>query len=415
VIPENETDRFDFDLLDPTKIVPEELVPVRPVGRLVLNRNPDNFFAETEQVAFCVQNVVPGIGFTDDPLMQARLFSYLDTQLTRLGGPNFASIPINRPIVPVRHHEQDGFHYDEIPLRQANYHPNSITDGYPKVAGEKGYVHYPEREEGPKLRKRAESFADHYSQATLFWNSMSQWEKKHIVEAYRFELGKVARRYIRERVVDHLTHVDHDLAVAVAAGIGVAEPAKAVDNHGRSSPALSQTNKTGDNGIKGRKVAFLVADGVDRASVTALHEALERRDAVGELLGPVDGEVRTADGGTLPVDRAMSTVASVLYDAVVVPDGAGAAATLRTNAYALHFLAEAYKHAKPLAVLGAGAELLEAAHLPPFANGINGNGAAAGVLAREDPGAPNDEFVEAFVKALAAHRFHERPVETVVA
>jgi catalase len=243
---------------------------------------------------------------------------------------------------------------------------------------------------------------------------MSSWEKKHIVEAYRFELGKVARRYIRERVVDHLSHVDHDLAVAVAAGIGVAEPAKAIDNHGRSSPALSQTNKQG-NGIKGRKVAFLVADGVDAASVTALHDALERQDAVAELLAPADGEVRTSDGGTLRVDRAITTVTSVLYDAVVVPDGADAAAALRLNAQALHFIAEAYKHAKPLAVLGTGTSLLETAHLPPFTNGVGGNGAAAGVLASEDPGAPTDQFVDAFIEALAAHRFFQRPVETVVA
>ncbi|NJC65307.1 catalase [Planosporangium flavigriseum] len=415
LIPENEADRFDFDLLDPTKIVPEELVPVRPVGRMVLNRNPDNFFAETEQVAFCVQNVVPGIGFTDDPLMQARLFSYLDTQLTRLGGPNFASIPINRPIVPVVNHQQDGFHFDEVPARGANYHPNSISEGYPKDRAPNGYVHYPEWEEGPKLRKRPESFADHYSQATLFWNSMSPWEKKHIIEAYRFELGKVSRRYIRERVVDHLNHVDNDLAVAVAVGLGITEPTKAVDNHGRSSPALSQTSKRGVNGVKGRKVAFLVADGVNPQSVTALREALGREDAVVELLAPVDGEVAGSDGTKLPVDRALSTVASVLYDAVVVPDGADAAAKLRSNALALHFLAEAYKHAKPLGVLGTGASLLETVHLPPFVNGFNGKQAAAGVVAHGDSGAPNDEFVTAFVKALAAHRFYERPVETVVA
>ncbi|MGC9665767.1 catalase [Planosporangium sp. 12N6] len=414
LIPEDAADRFDFDLLDPTKILPEEVVPVRPVGRLVLDRNPDNFFAETEQVAFCVQNVVPGIGFTDDPLMQARLFSYLDTQLTRLGGPNFASIPINRPIAPVVNHQQDGFHYDEVPPRGANYHPNSISDGYPKVPGENGYVHYPEREEGRKLRRRPESFADHYGQATLFWNSMSAWEKKHIVEAYRFELGHVSRRYIRERVVDHLNHVDHDLAVAVAAGIGVAEPAKAGDNHGRSSPALSQTSKSG-NGITGRRVAFLVADGVDPASVTALRDELRRRDAVPELLAPVDGDVTAADGTALPVDRAIPTVASVLYDAVVVPDGPDAVDKLRTNALALHFLAEAYKHAKPVAVLGAGTSLLETAHLPPFTNSVGGNGAAAGVLAREEAGAPDGDFLAAFVQALARHRFYERPIETVVA
>jgi catalase len=414
LIPEADAEALGFDLLDPTKIVPEEAVPVRPVGRLVLNRNPENFFAETEQVAFCVQNVVPGIGFTDDPLMQARLFSYLDTQLTRLGGPNFAQLPINRPIAPVHNTQQDGFHNVEVPRRQANYFPNSISDNHPEPLGANGYVHFPEPEHGVKLRKRPESFNDHYSQATLFWNSMSGWEKQHIVEAYRFELGKVSRKYIRERVVDHLAKVDHDLARAVAIGIGVAEPAKAVDNHGRSSPALSQPNKPGE-GVNGRKVAFLVADGVDAASVTALRDALERQGVVGELLAPTDGKVTTADGSALAVDRALPTVASVLYDAVVVPDGEHSVAILRSNGQAVHFVAEAYKHAKPLALLGAGTSLLATTHLPPAVNGANANGGMAGVLTRDDAGAPGDDFVAAFVDALTTHRFFQRPVDLVAA
>ncbi|GAB2934559.1 catalase [Micromonospora polyrhachis] len=407
LIDEADADRFGFDLLDVTKIIPEEEVPVRPIGRMVLNRNPDNFFAETEQVAFCVQNVVPGIGFTDDPMLQARLFSYLDTQLTRLGGPNFAQIPINRPVAPMHNHQQDGFHADPIPARQANYHPNSISDGSPEPAGDAGYVHYPEIVQGPKIRKRPESFADHYSQATMFWNSMSDWEKRHIVAAYRFELGKVERKHIRQRVVEHLTQIDHGLAVAVAEGIGVQAPAKVGENHDRRSPALSQANMPPDS-IKGRKVAILVADGVDAASVTPLVDALRAQHAVPELLAAADGAVTAADGSTLPVDRAITTMASVLYDAVVVPDGVTAAEALRADGYAVHFVAEAYKHAKPLGFVGAGAQLWTAAHLP------TGGTADAGVVTAEGDGL-GSQFIDAFITTIAGHRFNERPVDAIAA
>jgi catalase len=413
LIREEDIGRLGFDLLDATKLVPEELVPVTPIGRMVLNRNPDNFFAETEQAAFCVANVVPGIGFTDDPLMQARLFSYLDAQLIRLGGPNFASIPINQPVVEVHNNQQDGFHADAIPARQANYYPNSISDNHPRPQGPQGYIHYPEHEDGVKLRRRSQSFADHYSQATLFWNSMSHWEKKHIIAAYRFELGHVTRPHIRERVVEHLNHVDHDLAVAVADGIGVAEPPKAGDNHGRSSPALSMANTRHDS-VKGRKVAFLVADGVDAATVTPLMEALRRQGAMGELLAPTDGEVSTSTGSTLKVDRAMCTVGSVLYDAVVVPDG-GSSNPLRTDGDAIHFVAEAYKHAKPIVTLGTGTSLLQTAHLPVSGTRMSAHGPNAGMLTREEAGAPGDDFVSTFIDALKEHRFYDRPTEPVAA
>jgi catalase len=409
VIPEGDEFDFDFDLLDPTKLIPEELVAVRPIGRLVLNRNPDNFFAETEQVAFCVSNVVPGIDFTDDPLMQARLFSYQDTQLTRLGGPNFAQIPINRPVAAVHNHQQDGFHFDAVPTNRANYHPNSLGGGCPVVPGEAGggFTHYPERLDGFKVRKRSETFADHYSQPTLFWNSMSGWEKEHIIAAYRFELGKVDARHVRERVVEHLNRIDHDLAVAVAGGIGVVAPAKAGRNHGRGSPALSQANSPRAS-VQGRKVAILVADGVDAVGVNALQEVLTAQGAVAELLGPVDGSVRAAGNESLPVTRAMNTVASVLYDAVVVPDG-GAAQVLAGDGYAVHWIAETYRHAKPVGALGSGRDLLVRAQLPgseDSATGTRGDGVVIGTEADAD-------FVTGFVAALAAHRHFNRPLDAV--
>ncbi|HEU4405087.1 MAG TPA: catalase [Polyangiaceae bacterium] len=224
IIEENEAARFDFDLLDPTKLVPEELVPVRRVGKMVLNRNPDNFFAETEQVAYCVSNVVPGIDVTDDPLMQARLFSYLDTQLTRLGGPNHVEIPINRPIAPVHNHQQDGFHRQRINASRANYFPNSLGGGCPMAAlGQGGYVHAPARTEGAKTRARSESFLDHFSQAAMFLHSMTPPERQHLVDACRFELGKVERKEIRERVIKNVfARIDPVFAGEVARAVGVA-------------------------------------------------------------------------------------------------------------------------------------------------------------------------------------------------
>jgi catalase len=410
LIPESDADCFDFDLLDPTKIVPEELVPVAPVGRMVLNRNPENFFAETEQVAFCVQNVVPGIGFTDDPLMQARLFSYLDTQLTRLGGPNFAQLPINRPVTPVHNHQQDGFGNQEVPCAQANYFPNSLSGGCPALSPSGGYVHYPEHVGGPKRRKRPESFADYYSQVTLFWNSMSEWEKQHIVDAYRFELGKVTRPEVRRRVVEHLARVDADLAAAVGSGLGIAPPAHAVANHGRTSPALSQ-DRPADSGAAGRRVAVLVADGTDPAGITVLRQALRERGAMVELLAKADGAVRATDDSALPVTRAASTVSSVLYDAVVLPDGRAAADALCADSFALHFVAEAYKHAKPVAAIGAGAGVLSAARLP-VSSRDGGDAANAGVVVAETAGG---EFVERLTEALARYRFFTRPLDRVLA
>src|SRR5690606_13528549 len=279
---------FDFDLLDPTKLIPEEDVPGQPVGKLVLDRNPDNFFAETEQVAFHTANVVPGIDFTNDPLLQARNCSHSTTQLIRLGGPNFAQIPINRPVVEVTNNQRDGYGQQKIHKGRTSYYNNSLSGGSPAPASveEGAFRHYQEKVEGHKIRKRSASFQDHYSQPTLFWNSMADWEKEHIVAAFQFELGKCDEHHIRENVVAHLNHIDHELAVRVAEGIGVAPPREAArPNHGRSSPALSQANTVMDT-IATRKIAVLAADGVDGREVEQIRQKMAEHDATAEVLAP---------------------------------------------------------------------------------------------------------------------------------
>ncbi|MFC0037240.1 catalase [Actinomadura rayongensis] len=402
LVPAADEHKFDFDLLDPTKIIPEEEVPARPVGRLVLNRNPDNFFAETEQVAFCLSNVVPGIDFTDDPLLQARIFSYLDTQLIRLGGPNFPQLPVNKPVADVRNHHRDGYHQTEIPTGRAAYHKNSISGGCPALAGGAAFRHYPEHVDGELIRKRAETFADHYSQATLFWNSMADWEREHIVAAFRFELGKVEDVAIRAGVVGHLNHVDHDLARQVAEGVGVPVPSPAGPNHGRRSPALSQTNLVGDP-VPGRKVAVLIADGSDSGLIATTGEALVDAGAVVELLAAHDGVVQAADGGRIEVTRALPTMSSVLYDAILVPGGPTAVTNLAADGLAVFFLTEAFKHAKPIAVHADAAPLLDRAGIDPSAPGV--------II---DQGG-DTAFPTKFLDAIRTHRFWDREVKHIPA
>ncbi len=413
IVPEEDEHRFDFDLLDATKIIPEEEVPVRPVGKLTLNRNPDNFFAETEQVAFHTANLVPGIDFTNDPLLQARNFSYLDTQLLRLGGSNFQQIPVNRPVAPVSNNQRDGFAQHRVHRGRTSYFRNSLGGGCPAVGHGAGvYRHYTEKVEGDKIRVRSESFADHYSQATLFYNSLADWERDHLVEAFRFELGKCEELEVRQRVVANLNHVDHGLAVRVAEGIGVEPPGnEGTPNHGRSSPAVSQAN-TAFGSVTGRMVAVLVADGVDEASVDAFREPLVGRGAVVEVLAATDGAVRTSAGGVLNVDRAHTTVSSVLYDAVVVPDGADSARTLAGDGIARHFVLEAYKHHKPVAAVGAGTGLLA----PPLPAEVTAPAPATrtdlGVVVSPVAG---DDAVDAFARLLEAHRRWDRPTASVPA
>ncbi|GAA3259114.1 catalase [Nonomuraea helvata] len=384
LVPESREHDFDFDLLDPTKIIPEEQVPLRPIGRMTLNRNPQNFFAETEQVAFHTANVVPGIDFSNDPLLQARNFSYLDTQLLRLGGPNFPQIPINRPVNEVRNDQRDGFHQHMIHESRTSYAPNSISGGHPAAAD--GYRHYQERVDGAKIRKRSPSFDDHYSQATLFWNSMADWEKQHIVAAFLFELGHVERPHIKEGMVRHLGQIHPDLAAQVAAGLGLPEPPMA-QVHSNASPALSMTGQP--QSVATRKIAILMADGTDAGEVTALRESLEAKGAICEVVAPAEGTV-----AGIPVDRQLSAANSVIYDAVVAADGAALAPVGRAQ----FFVKEAFKHGKAIGAVGSGRELLEAARLPNDVGVVMGDGIA-----------------EKFATAVAGHRFYERDVSAVPA
>ncbi len=412
LVPEEREHDFDFDLLDATKLIPEEEVPLRVVGRMKLDRNPDNFFAETEQVAFHTANVVPGIDFTNDPLLQARNFSYLDTQLIRLGGPNFAQLPVNRPVAEVHHHQRDGYGQHRIDTAPVSYHPNSIGGGCPHLDSfdEGAFRHYQERVDGTTIRRRSESFKDFYSQATLFWNSMSDWEQEHIVDAFRFELGKVEREYIRERVVGNLGHVDEELAARVAEGLGLEAPQANGRNHGRSSPALSQAQQPGS--VATRKVAVLAADGVDTEPLTPVLESLRGQGAICEILAPHGGKL----DGDLAVDRPLVTMASVLYDAVLVAGGRASVDALSQNGAAVRYVAEAYKHAKPVAALGEGVDLLRDAPLDDARLSDNGLVDESGVVTLASPANGElDGLARAFAAALAAHRHFDRRVSAVPA
>ena len=371
IFTEEEADAFSFDVLDPTKLVPEELVPVRPVGRMVLDRNPDNFFAETEQVAFGVQNLVPGIDFSNDPLLAGRIHSYFDTQLSRLGGPNFHELPINASLAPVHNNQRDGMHRRAIPRGRVAYEPNSLGGGCPFQAGGAGFVSFPETIAADKMRGKPEKFADHYSQATLFWNSQTGYEKAHIVRAFRFELTKVEVPAIRERTVSMLRNVSDELAGAVAEGLGIALPAAmrrvvpTVKSEVAASPALSLTARPGDGAIRGRKVAVLLAPGVDSRSVAKAKAALESDGATVKLVAERLGRLRGAGKRNLvEADATFETAPSVLFDAVVVPDGEAAAEHLATLAQARDFVAEQYRHCKPILFLGAGQKLGSDAGLP---------------------------------------------------
>ncbi|RYZ25817.1 MAG: catalase, partial [Sphingobacteriales bacterium] len=313
IVPEADEHKFEFDLLDSTKLIPEELVPVQRIGKMTLNRNPDNFFSETEQVAYHIGHVVPGIDFTNDPLLQGRLFSYTDTQLLRLGGPNFHEIPINRPVVGVHNNQREGHMRQTINKGKVSYSPNSLGDGYPAQAkaSEGGFTSYPERIEAHKIRARSKSFFDHFSQARLFYNSQSAPEQNHIIDALSFELGKVATVAIRERMLGILSMVDKSLAAAVAFALRIPVPQTPEQPINHSIPAdgnpddfqpvqvegtlarseaLSMANTIKES-IETRKVAILAADGVDEGSLQTVKDALEAAGAVVEVIAPRQGYV----------------------------------------------------------------------------------------------------------------------------
>ena len=363
---EDFADKFDFDVLDATKLIPEEEVPIRTVGRLVLDRCVDNFFAETEQVAFCTQNIVPGVDFTNDPLLQGRNFSYLDTQLKRLGGPNFTHIPINAPKCPFHHFQQDGHMAMHNPTTRANYEPNSWgAQGGPRETPQ-GYHSYPAQESGPKVRIRSESFADHYSQARQFYVSQTPVEQDHMTSALIFELSKVERPEIRTRMVAHLLNIDQELAQKVGDGLGLqempqpAEAAKPTRMDLKESPALS-IMKNGPESFKGRKIGVLLTDGSDIDLLQALKQAAKAEGAMVEVVAPKVGGVKASDGTLVEAQQKINGGPSVLYDAVVLLPSEGGARQLAMESTARDFVADAFAHLKFIAYGAAAMPLLEKA------------------------------------------------------
>jgi catalase len=428
IVPEEDEFKFEFDLLDPTKIIPEELVPVQRIGKLTLNRNPDNFFAETEQIAYHIGHVVPGIDFTNDPLLQGRLFSYTDTQLLRLGGPNFQEIPINRPIIPVHNNQRDGFMRQTINRGKTSYGPNTIGNNDPAQAkaSEGGFTSYPERIDARKVRARSKSFFDHFSQARLFFNSQSEPEKDHMIDALSFELGKVTSPEIRTRMLGILSLIDKGLASEVAFALRLPVPGDPelpvnhsipadgdpadydsvmVEGSLQSSAALSMANTVKDT-IATRKIAFLAADGVNEKSLMTVKSALEGAGAVVEIVAPRQSYLIAENDVQIPVNHSFLTAASVLFDAVYVPGGTNSVATVEADADAIHFLNEAFRHCKPIAADAAAIQVLEATYfskkLP--ADYDDATVIKEGVVVLEDL----DSLADKFILAISQHRFWDR-------
>ena len=425
VFTEEEAEQYSFDVLDATKLVPEELVPVQPIGRMVLNRNPDNFFAETEQVAFGTANLIPGIDTSNDPLLQGRHHSYHDTQLSRLGGPNFTEIPINASVSQVHNNQRDGIHRQTIPRGRVAYEPNSLGGGCPFQAGMKGFRSFPAPNFEDKVRGKPEKFAEHYAQATLFWKSQSQVEKNHIIAAFRFELTRVQVQAVRERVLSLLANVDEELVSAVAAGLGTPVPApqpRAMELPGEPevsvSPTLSLLARPGSTGVTAMKIALLVCDGVDDQSLRSVHRALADAGAVPRFIGARLGTVKPLSGDPIHVEITLETAPSVLWDAVVIPGGDAAVQTLSRFGMALDFIKDQYRHCKPMLILGESQKLLEVANIPvslPDGSAdpglVFGAPAAGGKGKRDKAG---DGGTAAFITALTQHRHFVRETDPTV-
>ena len=405
LIPEEDEFKFDFDLLDPTKLIPEELVPVQLVGKMVLNRNPDNFFAENEQAAFHPGHIVPGLDFTNDPLLQGRLFSYTDTQISRLGGPNFHELPINRPTCPYHNFQRDGMHRQDIDTNPANYEPNSINDNWPRETppGPKrgGFESYQERVDGTKIRERSPSFGEYYAQPRLFWNSQTPIEQQHIIGGFSFELSKVVRTYIRGRVVDHLAHIDIQLAQGVANNLGItltdeqchAAPPKDV-NGLKKDPSLSLYAVPGGT-IKGRVVAILLNDKPRASDVLGIMRALKTQGVHAKLLYSRMGEVTADDGSVLPIAATFAGAPSLTVDAVIMP--CGDVESLLGNGDAAYYLLEAYKHLKPIALAGDARKFKSLLKVPDQGE--------EGIVEGDNI---DDAFMTRLFDLLAAHRVWSR-------
>jgi catalase len=428
IVSEEDEHKFEFDLLDPTKLIPEELVPIQLIGKMTLNRNPDNFFAETEQVAFHPGHLVPGIDFSNDPLLQGRLFSYTDTQLSRLGSPNFHEIPINRPVAPVHNNQRDGRMRQEINQAKTSYEPNRISSGCPfqARAAEGGFTSYEERIDARKIRERSDSFMDHFSQATLFFNSQSEAEKNHLVNALRFELGKLQRDEIRSRMLSMLAEVDQTLAQRVADGLGMQIPPKPErlnesipadadpqsyqpvkkESSLKKSEALSMAN-TKKESIRTRQVAILAANGVDHAALQKMQTELELAGAQTQIIAPVLGSISGAlKGKSFKVDQSFLTATSVVFDAVYVPGGTESIAALSNEPDAIHFINEAYKHCKAIAADAEGGEFLlttdAGKKIIELSKTTKSKYTGDGIVINGE--------AEAFISAIAQHRFWAREI-----
>ncbi len=405
VFTEQEAEKFSFDVLDATKIVPEELVPVKPIGRMVLDRNPDNFFAETEQVAFCTAHVVPGIDFSNDPLLAGRIHSYVDTQISRLGGPNFHEIPINAPVAPVHNNQRDGMHRQAIHRGRVAYEPNSLAGGCPFQAGGAGFVSFPEPVEQDEVRGKPEKFAEHFNQASLFFDSQTPVEQAHIAAAFRFELSKLTVPAIRRRVVSMLRNVSENLAAQVAEGLGLDLPepmpralARPPKPEVGKSDFLSLLSHPGDGSIASRKIAIFIADGVDAGQVSSLQQALLRAGAVGRLVGSRVGAFTAADGSVLEADASLENEPSVLFDGLAMPDGAQA---LSQDGRAIEFVKDQFRHCKTILALGAAVELVQLSGLP------SGTADKGLLLVAK----PKQRFEADFIAALKKHRHFERETD----
>ncbi|MBU2975701.1 catalase [Zobellia sp. B3R18] len=415
IVPEEDEHKYDFDLLDPTKLIPEEMVPVKIVGKMVLNRNPENFFAETEQVAFMPGSIVPGIDFTNDPLLQGRLFSYRDTQLSRLGTHNFHQIPINKPVVEARNNQRDGHMQTEIPKGRTAYFPNSIGGGCPYLSSveEGGFESYQERIDAKKIRTRSESFNDHFSQPALFYRSLSDWEKEHVISAYSFELGKCDIKHIKERMLYLIDKIDSDLAKKVAGNLGMKVPSSIKEpinqaigadadveaqqpsekkNYLGESPKLSQAN-TNFSSIATRQIAVLVADGFSMSQFKTVKDALEKEGAMIKLIAPHGGTVTCDEDMEHQVDAAIMTTESVLFDAIYIPGGKSSIDGLSAQSKFTKFVNESYKHCKAIAVSGEAEDFLKNTAITD----IEGDEA---IFINGKP--------EEFIKAIAKHRNWKR-------
>ena len=415
VVPEKDEHKYEFDLLDPTKLIPEEIVPVKIIGKMVLNKNPENFFAETEQVAFLPGNIVPGIDFTNDPLLQGRLFSYRDTQLSRLGTHNFHQIPINKSVVDTHNNQRDGHMQMDIPVGRTAYFPNTLGGGCPYMNKEAdgGFVPYEEKIEAHKIRNRSESFSDHFSQPALFYRSLSDWEKAHVKDAYAFELGKCEVTAIVERMLYLIAQIDAQLAKDVAKELGMDVP-KSIEkpinqaigadadvkkhqppkkkNYLDESAALSQANTKFET-IETRKIAFLVADGFDMKAFDKMKKALEKENAMVKLIAPHGGSITCSDKMEHKVDASIATTESVLFDAVYIPGGEKSVEALLEKSKFVKFVKEAYMHCKAIAVDGEGENLLDEA--------INKD-------QKDDAAILVNESAKKFITAIAKHRNWDR-------